>query len=602
MSEVLHYDTFEQKYSETTQKWRNTDDMNGANSYSPGSTVNFYMETGGNNFLVSPETYLSFTITFTATSDTVDTNSQQCTLDYNSAAIFNECWTAINGIEVERYKNVNMLINIIDTVRNGGEYNTNVIQYQTQVDTAATTSTTTAPTATSVVTITSMGNAQIGQDTMLSTSQFVLAAGGNAYVQGPSASIGYEVTGGIITVATTNTVPVTTSTTALTRAYDYQFRVYPTKHFNNWIGQSSDIPRQGRPFVESSVAQAAGAGTVTASYQLIHHVKSGFIGKCAKSKYFPLAFVTKLYYSAMLETALKAIKDTSFVLAGGGASLTQITWDYNISNVRINYTLSSPKGEVLQVIKQAYLKNALPDLLWSYRAWNWRPSDSMIPSGSTTGSSRFVFEAGVYDQLYFVLLRNGDFSKQEAASISSFYGGFKNVQCVINNNKSIPYNRIDTGMNAYEMYRNLISSNGFTTYNNTNIRLPSTFAPSTTVGDVGGNGGLISVNYYENSVNTAKNQPGAGICVPDYWNSQALLLVDYDNTNTNRTQGCTILSFALGDPLVGEMQDYGIELQEMAVELRWTFSSATLAPQQFYCFARQIKQLAIQGHNVEVRT
>ena len=182
-------------------------------------------------------------------------------------------------------------------------------------------------------------------------------------------------------------------------------------------------------------------------------------------------------------------------------------------------------------------------------------------------------------------MRNGDFTRQESASLSNFPGGLQYVQLKING-QGIPANRIETGFHAYEMYRQLAFAYGKQIYSTNNIPVDDSILGSAVAGIYGTTGANLGL-------------AAPGQTTMDTWNQYQAASGAYAATAVNKLQGCTVVVFSLADrkAMSGQNVKGGVAVRGMNVSLEYTLQ-ATQAAYNLNLFAIQDALLILKGTSV----
>ena len=101
------------------QRWRGAD--SGVVSYASNTQIIFYFETGGAAFLNPKETYMTFTFSPVITNGDNDA-TQQCALDPNTDALFQETQLQINGSLCEHLLRFNLFQSVINLLEKQPEW------------------------------------------------------------------------------------------------------------------------------------------------------------------------------------------------------------------------------------------------------------------------------------------------------------------------------------------------------------------------------------------------------------------------------------------------------------------------------------------------
>lgn len=349
---------------------------------------------------------------------------------------------------------------------------------------------------------------------------------------------------------------------------------------NVWFGASSFYPRVGAPMTHAT------------GYQLAYHIQSYIIG-CWAKKFFPLAFINQLMFQLQTDLVTSALRNTSYTDANFGVAaladnVAAIT--YAITNLKLHYTVTMVQDSLAAAVQKAYLSNSLPDLIHSSSTYMWQKSSTFT---SQNMSIPFTLSATSVSELYFVILRDNDWTTQSAASCTNFVGGLSYVQLKVNG-QPIPANRIDTTTGAYEMYRQLAFGYGKQRYKNNQIILPS-IIPSTGVG----------VSAAAAFLNNPTQPETAGLIPTDQWNGPVLTYNDAANDNTayrDREQGCTVLSFSLSDKamLEGWNTKSPIAIRGQNIQLDLQFTAAITPSLNVTMFALIDTLLIMKGTSISV--
>lgn len=342
------------------------------------------------------------------------------------------------------------------------------------------------------------------------------------------------------------------------------------KSDNAWFGQSLYAPRQGSLLNTPQTVQIA------------RHLKS-FIAGIWSPQYLPLAFLNQIMITQLTENPLKCIRDVSYNTTTFVSPVVVPTWSYTLSNVRLHYTIVMVQDDIAAQIQKAYLKNSLPDFLHAIKTYTWQASTPIAATTNGNWTSMWTISATSADKLMFVFPRQGDFSRQESCSLSSFGGGFLYIQAKVNG-QSIPANRIDTSNHAYEFYRQIAYSLGKDRFSTSNIPLPFNFASITGTASTGAAGALGLLTT-------------PGVSNQDEWNAlMGASAAANDAAVANRRQGCTIIVISLSDvrALSGQNIKGGVAIRGMNVSLEYQFSGAIGALNP-YLFMMQDELLIYKG-------
>lgn len=584
---VMQYGTVDTISFSNVQKYKMPD--SGNKSYLANDEIEFYLETGGAQFLDTQDTYLSFTFTVTK-SATVSTD--QCMLDYNTDAIFYEGKVYINGELNEKLTRLNMFSNITDFLNNKSKHLV-AVNYGVRADTVATRAALGYSLDNDTTHTVAVSNAAYVDLTVVIAASN--ADGTASVVNGQSLNVdqlgAFNVTSTAaqLQAAATPTVALAdvANPTSNQLIGDPLFEGCIIKHDVTWIGGHRKLPRNGMPL------------TTATSYQFIWQPKSFYIGKWA-SKFFPLAFVKQLKYQLKLDLDKQVLTDISYTTASG-ALATGPSWTYAMSNTILNYTTVIVQKEMAAAIERAYIKNSLPHFLLSNTTYDYFTSQTFTTTNLTY---TFNLNAASYESLIFAIIRDSDWTVQYGRPLSSYNGGITQFQCKING-QMIPQNRMYTDTRLYELYRQLFNVTGRNDTCNNYIKLPSNYQSGNNLG-IGNN-----TTYYPQLTHIVANNTGGttaatglteinGIVQVDEFN--APVLADGGaNTDTGRRQGCTLMAVNLSNKRLCKDQNIksGVAISGTQVELQVQFVAVN-ANCTVHCFA--IKDTIVKYDGLQIST